>query len=82
MRNATISYDKKNDVLYISIIPGVHSYAEEEVPGILIRKSIKDNCLTGITILDFKKRLCDSSIFSLNLPIEVDFNSIQCGLEN
>lgn len=57
MQTVEVNYDKENDVLYICIKSGIPSYVGEEVPGILIRKSLDSNMLTGITILDFRKRL-------------------------
>jgi len=71
-----IDYDPEADVLYICLVPGVPSYIDEEEEGILIRKSIKDGQLTGITIIDFKERYMDSSLNSVRLPVAVDFDDV------
>ena len=52
-----LDYDKKNDVLYISIGRPKPSYGEEDVPGIVILKDIITDEITGITVFDFMKRI-------------------------
>ena len=56
MKKIDYNYDDKNDILYITIGAPLPSYGNEEIEGIIIRRNIKDDILTGITILDFMKR--------------------------
>ena len=69
-----LDYDKKNDVLYISIGRPKPSYGEEDVPGIVILKDIITDEITGITVFDFMKRIQSNDIKNLNLPISIDLN--------
>lgn len=72
----SVDYDPINDVLYICLKPGIDSYGDEEREGVIIRKSIQSDEITGITILDFKERYIDSELSSLNLPISIDLMGI------
>ena len=52
-----INYDNIANVLYISFGKPEPCVAEEIGNGGFIRRSIQDNEITGITILDFNARL-------------------------
>ncbi len=71
-----LNYDKKNDILYLSIGDPKPSYGEEDVSGIVIRRDMASNDITGITIFDFMKRITEKTIDSKDLPIQVDFQEI------
>lgn len=71
-----LNYDNKFDILYISIGNPVPSYGEEETPGLVILRDIKTNQLTGVTVFDYKKRVNTNTIKELNIPVEIDINSI------
>ena len=71
-----LNYDKKNDILYLSIGDPKPSYGEEDVPGIVIRRDMASNDITGITIFDFMKRITEKTIDSMDIPIQVDFQEI------
>lgn len=71
-----INYDKKFDILYISIGTPIPSYGDEEIPGLVVLKSIETGELTGITIFDFKKKVEDKTINEIKMPIEIDVESI------
>lgn len=70
-----LNYDKKFDVLYISIGDPKQSYGEENTPGLVILKDIITNEITGVTIFDFKKRLNENTLKDLDLPIKIDFSN-------
>ena len=76
MPELQFNYDKENDILYISINRLKPSYSKEDIPGIITRRDIETDELTGITILDFCTRLKDNSLQALELPIKVDFSAI------
>ena len=69
----SLNYDKKHDVLYISIGAPKPSYGDEEKSGVVILRDINTDEITGITIFDFKKRLESNSLNVLDLPINIDF---------
>lgn len=54
--NIQVKYDADHDVLHIFFPPFVPSFDDEEYPGIIIRRSVTDERITGLTILDFSKR--------------------------
>lgn len=70
------SYDKKFDVLYISIGSPRESYCEEPEEGVLIRHSLKDGEFTGITIFEFRRRCQEGYLSKLKLPITIDFTNL------
>ncbi len=68
----SLKYDKNHDVLYISIDYPRPSYGDEILPGVVILYHMETDEVTGVTIFDFKKRLDDNSLWSLELPPEID----------
>lgn len=53
-------YDSRHDVLHVVFQPIVSSFEDEDFPGIIVRRSIIDERITGIVILDYSKRSKDS----------------------
>ena len=51
------NYDAENDVLYISKIPNIPCVGTEEIDGVVIRRSYKDNKVIGVTIFDVKQMI-------------------------
>lgn len=51
-----IGYDQDHDILYVSIGAPVPSYCDEDIEGVLFRKSMKSHKLSGVTIMDFSKK--------------------------
>lgn len=76
MQDVKFNYDKENDILYIFFDSPKPSYTEEDIPGIIIRRDFETDELTGITILDFCRRLNDNTLKQIDLPIKVDFSTI------
>ncbi|QDI90370.1 DUF2283 domain-containing protein [Salicibibacter halophilus] len=72
--NVLFQYDRDHDVLHITIGRPMISYAEEPSPGIYIRYAEEDDTLTGIVIMDYKKRP-HTSIQNM-LPISINFDDI------
>lgn len=56
IKNEQIKYDAEHDVLHIFFPPFVPSVDDEEYPGIIIRRSLIDERITGLVILDFSRR--------------------------
>jgi hypothetical protein len=56
IQNNQIKYDNSHDILHVLFYPEHLSIDDEEFPGIVIRRSINDDRITGITIMDFSKR--------------------------
>lgn len=71
-----LNYDNKFDILYISIGNPAPSYGEENTAGLVILRNIETDELTGITIFDFGKRVNSNTINELNIPTEIDINTI------
>ena len=55
--NRQYNYDEKYDILYISTIPNEPCITTEEIDGVAIRHSVKDNKIVGVTIFDVKKMI-------------------------
>jgi len=72
MSNLKFNYDKKHDVLYISIGDPRPSYGDEIIEGIIIRKDFDTDEITGITIIDFMERLSKNDKELDNLPKEIN----------
>lgn len=49
-------YDMSHDVLHVFFPPFDYSFDDEEYPGIIIKRSTKDDRVTGLIILEFSKR--------------------------
>ncbi len=75
--DVSINYDKKNDILYISLGEPLPSYGDEKYDGIVFRYSFIDERLTGFTILDFKKRLSEDYFSSIDFLVNLDFEKIE-----
>lgn len=74
MQTEIINYDAENDILYVSIGKPVPSVSEEKEEGIIIRRSIKENKISGVTILDYKLRKQKKE--KINVPKEINLSSI------
>lgn len=48
-------YDSKYDVMYISFSDSNHSYGDDELPGIIMRRDMDTDEITGYTITRFKE---------------------------
>jgi uncharacterized protein YuzE len=53
----SINYDKETDTIYISFGQPRPSYGEEDTPGIVVLRDLENDEITGITMLDFQKKL-------------------------
>ncbi|OCA87801.1 hypothetical protein A8F94_08130 [Bacillus sp. FJAT-27225] len=68
-------YDKSHDVLHVFFFLDFLTVDEEEFPGVLIRKSIRDEeTIAGLTILDYNERTADALN---NILPQYDFTEIQ-----
>ncbi|HHW07480.1 MAG TPA: DUF2283 domain-containing protein [Clostridia bacterium] len=72
------SYDYLHDVLYIYFGEPRPSFSEEIAPGFFISLSEDDETLTGIIIIDYKKR--DKDFLAAKAPISIDFDRINAML--
>jgi uncharacterized protein YuzE len=75
-----INYDKKNDILYVSFGYPRPSFCVTQVDDVFIMKDIETGEYSGITVMDFKERLNDGSIATLQLPFKLDIKRIAEGL--
>lgn len=71
-KKLNIGYDQDHDVLYVSIGDPVPSYCDEDIEGVLFRKSISTNTLSGITIMGFAKKTKQQLIRILPTEINVE----------
>lgn len=66
-------YDDRHDVLHVYLNPSALSVDEEEFPGVVIRRSVQDDQITGFVIMDFQKR--DKKLLETLIP-RFDFKDI------
>ena len=71
-----VYYDEAGDFLEISIGKHTKSYAEEVKPGIFLRFDDKTEQVKSVGILNFKSRAKNLKDIKLELPVEVNFSSI------
>lgn len=76
----SIDYDEKFDVLYISIDEPKPSYGEEDYEGIIIRRNLENDDITGVTIIDYRKR--NKDIIKTYLPFILDFDYVDRNITN
>lgn len=62
--NVGFDYDQKFDVLYIALGDRRNSYGDDSDGKVIYLKDIDTDELTGITIMNFKKK-----VFSNSLPV-------------
>lgn len=74
--NYNINYDINNDILYLNFGNSVSSYGDEVEEGLIIRKNILNDEITGVTILDYKKRKKDRNFIKFLEDLNIDINSI------
>ncbi|GAB6180970.1 hypothetical protein JCM14036_22890 [Desulfotomaculum defluvii] len=55
-KKLTLNYDKSHDILYVSIGLPKPSYCADDIEGVLIRRAIQTDRLSGVTIMDFSQR--------------------------
>ncbi|HBY21054.1 MAG: hypothetical protein A2Y24_03435 [Clostridiales bacterium GWE2_32_10] len=71
------NFDKNDDILYVTIGYPIPSYGEEDIEGIILRKSMQTHELAGITILDFRDRLKNHKEDLSSLPITLNLKEIE-----
>lgn len=69
----SLNFDLQNDILYIGLGDRSFSYGDETPEGVVILHDLTTEEITGITILDFKKKYLQNRLPSLHLPISIDF---------
>ncbi|MEW6275566.1 MAG: DUF2283 domain-containing protein [Bacillota bacterium] len=72
-----VSYDRENDILYISFGPPRPSYCTTQEDDVFIMKDIETDEYSGITIMDFQERLKDGSILNFRWPFDLDFAALK-----
>ena len=55
-------YDKKFDVLYIALGDRSNSYGDDSYGNVIYLKDIDTDELTGITIMNFKKKYIENKL--------------------
>lgn len=75
MSNITVNYDSTNDILYISLGAPVPSISEEKEEGVIIRRSLENNKISGVTIMDYKYRIKNK--IKIEVPKEINLKSIK-----
>ena len=72
-----IYYDEEGDFLEITIInPPKESYCEDIHGDVFIRKDEKTGEAVGIGILNFKEHTKDLKEILVNVPININFESV------
>ena len=57
MRDRNENYDSKYDILYISNKDNRPAIGEEPIDGVVIRRTVDNNEIVGVTIFDVKKAI-------------------------
>lgn len=70
----SLNLDPENDILYIGLGDRSFSYGDETSEGIVVLHDLNTEEITGITILNFKKKYLQNRLPTLHLPIEIDFS--------
>lgn len=65
-----VNYDRDHDVLYVSVGRPKPSYCDQDLDGILIRKSFQNDSFSGVTIMDFSKKTKEQLKKSVPLDVE------------
>lgn len=60
--SVAFDYDKKYDVLYIALGDRSNSYGDDSDGSIIYLKDIDTDELTGITIMNFKKKYIENRL--------------------
>ncbi|PKM90323.1 MAG: hypothetical protein CVU87_02755 [Firmicutes bacterium HGW-Firmicutes-12] len=56
INNKQVKYDADHDVLHIFLSSFAPAFDDEDYPGIVIKRAVDDERITGIVIMDYKKR--------------------------
>lgn len=70
-KGLVLCYDKKKDVLYLSLGEPRASVGEEIREGVFLNKHPKSGKIAGITVLDFESRFTSTKKIK-PLPIEME----------
>ena len=62
-------YDKKFDVLYIALGDRSNSYGDDSEGNVIYLKDIDTDELTGITIMNFKKKYIENKLRAFSKSI-------------
>lgn len=73
IKHHKIKYDQRHDVLHVYLHPSILSVDEEEYPGVVIRRSVKDEQITGFMIMDYQKK---DPVLLENLLPNFDFSDV------
>lgn len=73
-KRITVNYDKDHDVLYVAIGNPKPSYCDDDIEGVLIRRAMDSNRLSGVTIMDFSRKTREQ--LQRIIPFKVDINDL------
>lgn len=77
IKKDNIRYDEEHDVLHVHFRPYSFSEDEEELPGVIVRRSIKNPLeIISIVIFDFAKRRYTIELLQHKFP-EYDFSTLE-----
>lgn len=72
--NLKFKYDNDHDVLHLFFGEPRVSYADEIVPGVVIRYADEDDSITGAIIMDYRSR--NKKDLKMIFPININFKLI------
>jgi len=75
-KKLSYTYDRGNDILYLSFGAPRPSYCDDVSEGVLARYDMETDELTGYTIIDFRKRYLANDPELLGSPIQFDYSSV------
>ncbi len=68
--NLILSYDREADVLEVRTEPPCPSYGEEIDDGLFVIRSMEDDHIIGLTVVDFSRKQADQGL-KLPIPCEI-----------
>lgn len=75
--NLTFDYDKKHDILYISVGDPRPSYSDEILPGVFLRRDLDTDEISGVTILKFCEQLSSKPSIFKDIPIDLSETNLE-----
>lgn len=78
IQNPQIRYDRGNDVMHVYFPPSAPSYDDEDYPGIVVRRSMTDERITGVTLLSYSRISRD--VLTVVLPF-LDLGALESAIK-
>ncbi|NDK00575.1 DUF2283 domain-containing protein [Bacillus subtilis] len=74
LNDMRFTYDNDHDILYLYFGEPKVSYEDETAPGVFLSLSEDNDTLTGLIIMDFKKK--NTNEIQNHIPININFSKL------